>query len=75
MDIQDFFCCSKCRNKSFRSIFTFSVAFHTVNFSDELIYDRLTEEAYECTQCGKVYSKEEVEEKLQEFKKARRNGG
>lgn len=72
--IQDFFCCSDCRNMNFRQVYSFSIVFHTVNFSDELIYDRLANESYECTQCGKIYSKEQVEEKLREFKQERRNG-
>ena len=71
--IQDVFCCSACHNVNFRPIYSFSIVFHTVNFSDELIYDRLTKESYECTQCGKIYSKEEIEEKLREFKKERRS--
>lgn len=72
--IRDFFICSACQNKSFRPIFTFSIVFRRVNFSDELIYDRITEEAYECTRCGKAHSKGEVEEKLLEFKRIRRSG-
>jgi hypothetical protein len=71
--IRDFFSCSACQCRTFRQVYRFSIAFHTVNFSDDLIYDRLTEESFECTQCGKIYSKEEVEEKLRQFKKMRRS--
>jgi len=49
------------------------MTFQKVNFSDDLIYDRLTEESFECAQCGKIYSKEQVEEKLREFKQLRRS--
>jgi hypothetical protein len=73
MDVyRDFFSCSACECRTFRQIYSFSVVFHTVNFSDDLIYDRSTEESFECTRCGKVYSKEEVEAKLREFKRVRR---
>jgi hypothetical protein len=69
--IQDVFCCGACHNVNFRQIYTFSIVFQTVNFSDELIYDKLTRESYECTQCGKIYPMEEVEERMREFKKER----
>jgi hypothetical protein len=70
--IQDVFCCSACRNENFRQIYGFSIVFHTVNFTDELIYDKVTRQSYECTKCGKIYSNEEIEETLREFKKERR---
>jgi hypothetical protein len=74
MDVmRDFFCCETCQSKAFRQVYTFSMVFQTVNFSDDLIYDRLTEESYECAQCGKIYSKEQVEERLREFKQNRRS--
>ncbi|RJR48223.1 MAG: hypothetical protein C4576_08530 [Desulfobacteraceae bacterium] len=71
--MRDFFFCEECRCKAFRQVYTFSMAFQKVNFSDELIYDRVTEESFECTQCGKIYSREQVEERLREFKKSRRS--
>jgi hypothetical protein len=71
--IRDFFCCEACQSRAFRHVYTFSIVFQTVNFSDDLIYDRLTEESYECTQCGKIYSQEQIEEKLRGFKKIRRS--
>ncbi len=71
--IRDFFSCSACRCRTFRQVYSFSIVFHTVNFSDDLIYDRVTEESFECTQCGKIYSKKEVEESLREFKRKRRS--
>lgn len=74
MDVtRDFFSCSACQCRNFRQLYNFSIVFHTVNFSDDLIYDRLTEESYECTKCGMVYTKEEIEEQLRQFKKARRS--
>ena len=71
--IRDFFSCSDCQCRTFRQVYSFSVVFHTVNFSDDLIYDRSTEECYECTRCGKIYSREDIEEKLREFKRVRRS--
>ena len=70
--IQDVFCCSACQNASFRQIYGFSIVFHKVNFTDELIYDRVTRQSYECTKCGRIFPSEEIEEKLREFKKERR---
>ncbi len=71
--IQDFFLCTDCQNRDFRQVFNFSLRFRTVNFSDEWIYDRLTDELYECTRCGMTFSKDEIEETLQKFKKERRS--
>ena len=70
--IQDYFVCGQCQNRDFKQIFNFSMKFHGVNFSDELIYDRLTEEKYQCTQCQKTFTITEVEEGLNLLKKKRK---
>ena len=68
-EIQDYFLCENCANKDFKLVYNFSLRFHGVNFSDDLIYDRLIEEIYRCTKCDKVYSKKQIEEGLEEFKR------
>ena len=71
-DIQDFFLCDICSNKDFRLVYNFSIRFHRVNFSDELIYDRSVDEFYQCTECHKTFTKRQIEEGLAEIKKSRK---
>jgi DNA-directed RNA polymerase subunit RPC12/RpoP len=71
-EIQDFFLCENCSSKDFKLVYNFSIRFHKVNFSDELIYDRLAEEIYRCIKCDKTYSRKQVEDGLTEFKKKRK---
>ena len=66
--IQDYFLCDSCQNKDFKLIYNFSIRFHGVNFSDELVYDRLADEIYQCTKCNKTFTKDQVEEGLNEIK-------
>ena len=71
-EIQDYFECESCSNREFKLVFNFSIRFHGVNFSDDLIYDKLTEEIYHCTKCDKTYTKKQIENCLNEFKKKRK---
>lgn len=71
--VQDFFFCDGCQNKDFKRIYNFSILFHGVNFSEELIYDKVTDEIYQCTGCGKTYTRDEIEIALAEFKKTRKS--
>jgi ribosomal protein L37AE/L43A len=73
--IEKFFECSECKNRNFKQIYNFLIRFHPVNFSDRLIYDRLTNEVYECTQCGKAYTRGQIEDKLTQFRKSRNSIG
>lgn len=76
MDVfQDYFLCDGCRNKDFTRIYQFSMRFYPVNFSDELVYDKLTEEIYQCTRCKKIFTQEHIEKALAEFKKTRKIKG
>ena len=62
MDIvKDYFLCDKCKNKNFIQIYNFSLQFRRVNFSDDLIYDEVPEEVYQCTHCHKTFSKHQIE--------------
>jgi len=72
-DIQDYFLCDNCANKDFKLIYNFSLKFHRVNFSDDLIYDNLTEERYQCTECQEIFTKKQIEDGLDEYKKRRKN--
>ena len=60
----DYFVCDNCQCRDFKRIYNFSLRFHGVNFSDDLIYDRVTSEIYECTQCKKRFTIDEVEKKM-----------
>jgi len=66
--IQEYFLCNSCQNKDFKRIYNFSLLFHGVNFSDDLIYDKLTDEIYQCTKCSKTFTKSQIEEGLAEIK-------
>jgi len=70
--MQDYFICDSCKNRDFTRIYNFSMRFYTVNFSDELIYDKLTDEIYQCTRCNKTFTKEQIDNVLAEFKKKRK---
>ena len=69
--IQDYFCCDNCSNRDFKLIYNFSIRFYGVNFSDDLIYDRLTDEIFQCTKCLKTFTKSAIDENLTELKKTR----
>ncbi|MFZ7112767.1 MAG: hypothetical protein ACOWYE_13880 [Desulfatiglandales bacterium] len=70
--LHDYFVCEDCGNKDFKPIYNFSVRFYGVNFSDELIYDKLTDETFQCTKCAKVYTAEEIESNLSRLKRVRK---
>ncbi len=67
--IQDYFTCDNCQNKDFKRIYNFSLRFHYCNFSDELIYDKVTDEIYQCTHCQKTFAIDQIEEGLTVIKK------
>ena len=71
-EIQEFFMCDSCMNKDFKLVYNFSLRFHGVNFSDDLIYDRCIDEIYECTKCSKTFSKKQIEEGLTAIKRKRK---
>ena len=70
---EDFFLCDSCQNKDFKRIYNFSLRFHSINFSDDLVYDRLIDEIYQCTKCQKTFTKDQIEEVLVKFKKKYKN--
>ena len=67
--IHEYFLCDACECKDFKRIYNFSLRFHGINFSDELIYDRLIDEIYQCTKCRKTFSIDEIEEGLKAIRK------
>ncbi|RLB37174.1 MAG: hypothetical protein DRH20_08305 [Deltaproteobacteria bacterium] len=73
--IKDYFLCDQCSGKDFKLVYRFSLRFHGVNFSDELIYDKLVDELYECTGCRKTFTKAQIEEGLSALKRRRRKKG
>lgn len=66
---RDYFLCDSCQNKEFTRIYSFSILFHGVNFSDELIYDESTDEIYRCMKCNKTFTRDQIEERLTELRK------
>ena len=73
--IEDYFLCDGCQNKDFKLIYNFKIKFHGVNFSEDLIYDKLTDELFQCTKCKKTYTRDQVDSLLNEIKKKRRGKG
>ncbi len=71
---RDYFSCANCHNKDFKRIYNFSISFHSVNFLDELIYDKTTDMLYQCTKCGRTFTPEQIEQTLNEIKKSRKKG-
>ncbi len=69
----DYFVCDGCQNKNFTRIHSFSIRFYGVNFSDDLVYDKLTDGLFQCTKCGKTFTNQQIEDVLAEFKKKRRS--
>lgn len=65
--IEDYFLCDKCKNKKFIRIYNFSIQFRRVNFSDDLLYDEVTGEIFQCTHCKRTFSRRQIEEKLKEM--------
>ena len=72
-ELQDYFLCNECGNTKFRPVYSFSLRFHSVNFSDNLVYDEAVDESYECTNCNKMYSKQDIKEKLADYRRLRSN--
>jgi hypothetical protein len=66
--IHDYFLCDACECKDFKRIYNFSLRFHGINFSGDLIYDRLTDEIYQCVHCNRTFTKDQIEEGLQKIK-------
>ncbi|MFP3910666.1 MAG: hypothetical protein ACLFUT_01190 [Desulfobacteraceae bacterium] len=71
-DILDYFLCDNCSNKDFKLVYNFCLRFHGVNFSDDLIYDKIIEEKYECTQCKKTFFKRDIEKGLSVLRSKRK---
>jgi len=70
--MREYFLCPDCNNREFKRIYTFSFLFHGVNFSDDLIYDELTDEIYQCTKCNSTFTMDQIQEGLAEVKKKRK---
>ena len=70
--IQDYFLCEDCQCRDFKRIYNFSIRFHGVNFSEDLIYDKLVDEIYQCTRCQKTFTKAQIEKGLAEIRKRRK---
>jgi hypothetical protein len=64
---KDYFLCDRCKNKDFVRIYNFSVRFRSVNFSDDLMYDQVVEEIYQCTHCQKIFSKANIDAELRKW--------
>ena len=67
-DNKDYFLCDKCKHKNFIQIYNFSVQFRKLSFSDDLICDEVIDEIYQCTNCHKTFSKNQIETSLKETK-------
>ena len=68
-DARHYFECDECHNRNFKEVYNFSIRFHKVNFSDDMIYDKIVDEMFQCTECGKTFTKKEIEKSMQDIKK------
>jgi hypothetical protein len=71
--IHEYFKCDGCDCKNFKLIYNFSLRFHGINFSDDPVYDRLVDEIYQCVDCNKTFTKDQVEKALEKIKKKHKN--
>jgi len=67
-EFQDYFKCGECGNTKFRPVYSFSLRFRSVNFSDNLVYNEAIEENYECVNCQKTYSKQDIKVILADYR-------
>lgn len=61
------FTCEDCKCQEFDKEYEFFVDFKNVNFSDDLVYDKRTEEVYVCKNCGKKYAHDFIQNKIEEI--------
>ncbi|MGD8226202.1 MAG: hypothetical protein PVH82_08855 [Desulfobacteraceae bacterium] len=73
--MEDYFLCDDCQNKDFKLIYNFKIKFHGVNFSEDLIYDKVTDKLYQCTKCKKTFTMDQVDGFLNEVKQKRKGRG
>jgi hypothetical protein len=71
--IHEYFLCEACECRDFKRIYNFSLIFHGVNFSDDPVYDKITDEIYKCVKCSKTYTKDQIEEGIQSIKAKNKN--
>jgi len=62
------FTCVHCKHTRFSREYIFFMRFQEVDFSDDLVYDRVTEEIYMCQKCGKRTSLEDIKQGLRDIK-------
>ena len=70
---KDYFECDGCGCKEFKRVYCFGFRFQEVNFQDQLIYDRLDEEKYQCTECNKTFTMKEINQGLAGIRARRRS--
>jgi hypothetical protein len=70
-DIKDYMVCDNCKNKNFIRIYKFALQFRKVNFSDDVMYDEVSEELYQCTHCQKIFTKQQIGARLKDMAKER----
>lgn len=66
-DIKDYLVCDNCKNKNFIRVYNFALQFRKVNFSDDVMYDEVSEELYRCTHCQKIFTKQQMDARLKEM--------
>jgi len=71
-EMEDFFVCDTCGGRDFTVVYNFSLRFHGVNFSEDLVYDELTYESFKCTTCQKCFTSGQIKDGLTNIKNTRR---
>jgi len=69
VEVKEYFICDRCGCKDFFPRQSFSISFKKVNFSDDMIYDKDTEECWECKNCGVCISEEDIKTGIEDIKR------
>lgn len=69
--MKEYFLCDNCQGRDFVRLYSFSVSFRRVNFSDDLVHDEVKEEMYRCTQCQKTFTRAQIDARVKEMVRER----
>ncbi len=67
--VHEYYICPQCGNNYFKRVYTFSIKLRKVNFSDDPVYNKITEEFYECIKCKDLTNIDTIEEGIRNIKR------
>jgi hypothetical protein len=74
-EVKEYFTCDKCGSQNFFTRNSFAILLKKVNFSEDLVYDHITEECYECKECGECINRGDIDDAIREIKRKYKNEG